>query len=107
MKKLLAILMLVGLLAMPAIGIADDPDDHLSRIFTVMGTLNSITNWIFAILMVVAVIFIILAGFQYVTAGGDSDKVKMAWQKIMYAMIGVGVALLARGMVSLVTKMMA
>jgi hypothetical protein len=63
---------------------------------------DRITNYVFVILLIVAVIFLLLAGFQFVTAGGDPDKVNSARQNVMYAMIGVTVAILAKGIVALV-----
>ena len=68
----------------------------------VMGVLTKIGNWLFAILLVVAVIYIILAAFDFVTAGGDPEKVKTARNNVLYAMIGIAVAFLAKGLVVLV-----
>jgi len=68
----------------------------------VMSVLENITNWLFAILLVVAAISIIIAAFNFVTAQGDPDKVKSARQFVLYALIGVLVAILARGLVALV-----
>ena len=72
----------------------------------VMRTLQNIINWLFVILLVVAVIFIVIGGLMYVTAQGDPEKVKKASQYVLYALIGVIVALLARGLVTLVQKFM-
>lgn len=69
----------------------------------VMATLTKITDWLFAILLVVAAIAIIIAAFQFITASGDPEKVGSARQFVLYAMIGVLVALLAKGLVALVS----
>ena len=58
------------------------------------------------LLGVIAVIFLLWAGFLFITAGGDPDKVNTARQNVMYAMVGVAVAVLARGIVSLVQGLM-
>ncbi|MDO8655111.1 MAG: hypothetical protein Q7R48_01645 [bacterium] len=55
-----------------------------------------ITNLVFTALVVFAIIYIILAGFQFVTAGGDPAAVLQARSKLIYASIGIIVALLAR-----------
>ena len=101
MKKIFAILMLASLLTMPMIGIADTPTDTAPKI-NVMDSLDNIMNWAFTIIMVISVIYLMLGGVGYVTASGEAEKIKLAWQKIMYALIGVGIALLARGLVDLV-----
>ena len=44
----------------------------------------------------VAVIFIVLAGLQFITAGGNPDAISEARTKLMYAAVGIAVALLAR-----------
>ncbi|MEA3296094.1 MAG: pilin [Patescibacteria group bacterium] len=102
MKKIFTILMLTSLLVMPAIGIADSPTNTAPTL-DVWDSLNNIMNWVFSIIMVISVIYLMLGAVTYITAGGDADKVKEAWQKIMYALIGVGVALLANGLVNFVT----
>jgi heme/copper-type cytochrome/quinol oxidase subunit 2 len=68
--------------------------------------INNIMNWFFVIILIIAVIFLLFAGFLFITAGGDPDKVNTARQNVMYAMVGVAVAVLARGIVSLVQGLM-
>ncbi len=64
--------------------------------------ITSIGNFLFAILLVIAVIFIIFAAYKYLVSGGDPEKVKSASNTLLYALVAVVVALLARGLVSLV-----
>lgn len=51
---------------------------------------------------VVAVIMIILAGFKYITSGGDANKVGSAKNTLIYAMVGIAVAALAQLIVKFV-----
>jgi uncharacterized membrane protein len=53
-------------------------------------------GWAFYFLVVLAVIFVIIAAFKYLTASGDPEKVKSAGSTLLYAAIAIGVALLAR-----------
>jgi len=62
--------------------------------------LETIVNWIFVVLLVVAVIFIVLAAWQFITGGGELQQVSQARQKLLYAAIGIIVALLSRGIVA-------
>lgn len=56
--------------------------------------------WVFNVMftgaVIVTVIFVLLAGLQYITGGGDPGKVKEAHQKLLWAAIGFAVALIAK-----------
>ena len=60
--------------------------------------LVGITDWIFVFLLILAVLFIVLAAFQFVTAGGDPAAVGQARNKLIYAAVGVIVAALSKGL---------
>jgi len=59
--------------------------------------LGIVTDWIFVLLLIVAVIFFILAGLQFIAGGGNATAISGARTKILYGVIGIVVALLARG----------
>lgn len=69
---------------------------------TVQPLFKNLINAILLILGAISVIMIIIGGFQYVTSAGDSNKVKTAKSTIMYAVIGVAVALLSYAIVDFV-----
>lgn len=107
MKKLFSIFAVVALLTMvvapvafatesPLNGIPDEADVPTTGA-DLLGRVDIIGNWVFAILMAVSLIFIILAAFQFVTGAGDPAKVTEARQKLIYAAVGIAVALLASG----------
>lgn len=65
---------------------------------TVSGAVDVIRNivqWVYIIFFIIAVLFIILAAFTYLTAQGDEEKVKKAKDQIIYAVVAIVVALLA------------
>ena len=65
---------------------------------TVSGTVDVIKNivrWVYIIFFIVAVLFILMAAFTYLTAGGDAEKVKTAHNQIIYAAVAIVVALIA------------
>ena len=64
--------------------------------------LETVINLIALIAGVAAVIVIIVAGFQFVTAAGDSAKIKNARNAIIYAIIGLVVIALARVIIGFV-----
>jgi len=120
MKKALASLVLIGFLAVPTMASAGIVDDILNLFgggggtspatapeTDVMVVLDSITDWLFAILLIVAAIAIIIAAYFFVTATGDPDRVKKARDFVLYALIGVLVALVAKGLVALIGRIVA
>ena len=71
----------------------------------VVGMLNviyTVTNWIFYILTLLAVLFIIYGGFTYLTSSGDPTKSAKGKSILTYAIIGLSIALLAKFVPSLV-----
>ena len=65
-------------------------------------TLCGITNWLFYFLIIIAVIFIIIAAFKYLTAAGDPEKVKAASHMLLYAAIAIVVGIIAKAVPSLI-----
>lgn len=53
---------------------------------------------------IVAVAVIVVAGFQYVTSAGNSEKVKKAKNAILFAVIGLVVVLMAFAIVNFVIE---
>lgn len=62
--------------------------------------IKSIVNILLYLVGVIAVIMIIIGGIKYVTSNGDSSAVTSAKNTIMYAIIGVVVAILAFAIVN-------
>ena len=60
------------------------------------GVLNKVTNIVTAIAGFIAVIMIIVAGFQMITSSGNPEKISNARNVIIYASIGLIVVVLAR-----------
>jgi len=111
MKKILLSLLFLSVMIMPLTVLAQLPN-YSAPVGTasrgvevpttnVENTINGLTNWFFAIFLIVAVWFLILAGFNFVTANGDSEKIKTARNNLMWAAVGILIAVLAKGIVSL------
>ena len=56
-----------------------------------------IEDWMFWILLAVAIIMVLWAAYTYVTAGDDTEKVHRGSKIITYAAVAIVVALLAKG----------
>lgn len=74
---------------------AEQQDDLVSNIKTITNTM------LFAI-GVVAVIMLIIGGFRYIFSGGNQTSVSSAKDTILYAVIGIVVAILAYAIVNFV-----
>ena len=97
-KKLLS-LVIFGSLILPVLTLAVAQPPPTKDVWTII---TNITNLVYGLLLAVAVLFVIIAGFQYLTAGGDPEKLKTARDKIMYAAIAVLVGVAATGIVNIV-----
>ena len=62
---------------------------------TITARLRPVLNTVYAIVGILAVIFIVVAGIRYTTSGGDPAKTKAAQQTLTYAIVGLIVAALA------------
>lgn len=69
---------------------------------TVGSAARMITNTIMYIAGALAVIMIVVGGIQYVTSNGDGNKITAAKNTIMYAVIGLVVAIVAYAIVNYV-----
>lgn len=74
-------------------------DSKDNSIYGPNGIITKIVNILAVIIGVTAVIIIIVAGIQYMLSTGDATKVNNAKNTILYAVVGLVVALLARTIV--------
>jgi len=108
MNKIITGLTITGILIAPLVGLAQaqppgalpsQPPDT-----TVWDILSNLLNILFVILLSVAVIFFIIAGFYFITAQGDTDKIAKARQFVLWAVIGLLVAFAGWAFVYLVNQ---
>lgn len=67
-----------------------------------METINTISDVLIFVLGAVAVVMIIVGGVRYVTSNGDQNAVTGAKNTIMYAIIGIVIALISYAIVKFV-----
>ena len=76
--------------------------------FTGLGTndiregVMNVVNVLLGFLGIIAIIIILYGGFVWMTAGGNEEKVGQANRSLLYAAIGLLIAILARGVPSIV-----
>lgn len=93
----------IGVASLPLLALAqsiprDRPVEAIGvRSFEdILGIVTKAIGWFQTIIFIIATIMILYAAFLYVTVGkGGDDNIKKAKDIILYAAIGIGVALLA------------
>ena len=82
---------------------AANPGDVPQNLFVENGIFVTIVNILLFIIGAIAVIMLIIGGIRYTISGGDSSAVTGAKNTILYAIIGIVVAILAFAIVNYVT----
>lgn len=107
-KKIVATLALLTLLVIPAISFAapytEQPSTGIDSPDALVTKIEDIGNWIFTGLLTLAAIFMVVAGYFFVTGGGDPEKVNKARQMLINALIGVAIGLAAKGLIAVITN---
>ncbi len=62
---------------------------------TLQGFITKVINWGIGFAAVVAVVMLIAAGFMYITANGDENKIKKATTTLTFAIVGLVVCFIA------------
>lgn len=109
-KKILTILTALGAAVIPSITLAVSngwgtinkptgvPNTDLG------GIVINITNWVLGFVSILAVLFLIWGGLQYLTASGNEEKIENAKNTITYAILGLVIAGIAYAAVVVVVN---
>lgn len=106
MKKILSFGLLALMLALPAMAYQGLPDPGVETVDQLIDKIYKVFDVVFAILIIFAVGFIIYAAFTYITAKGEADKVQTANQMIIYAAVGVLIAIFAKAIPTVVANIL-
>ncbi|MFA5228298.1 MAG: pilin [Candidatus Paceibacterota bacterium] len=99
MKRLILLLLFIPFV----INAATIPNPIGSTSFTQL--LGTITDWIRDIALVLAPLVIVYGGFLHITAAGDPGKSTQGKKAILYAAIGLIVALLAKSLIDILEEL--
>ena len=95
MKSVKSLISAVAALPLVA-GAQTLPVTNITSLNNAVSFVCLIASWLFTFLIVLAVLFVVLAAYRYLTASGDPEKVKGASSTLIYAAVAIVVALLAR-----------
>jgi Type IV secretion system pilin len=109
MKKILPLF--IALMA-PFIAFAQIPQapitapGQIANINQILSPANicAVINWVFWLVIVFAIIFTLVAAFRYLTAAGDPEKVRRAGSTLLYVVVAIVVALIAKGFPLLISS---
>lgn len=76
--------------------------DQASTLFGSTGIFTTLTNVMLFIVGAISVIMVVVGGLRYVISGGNSTNITAAKNTILYAVIGLIVAILAYAMINFV-----
>lgn len=107
MKKIIPLLVVIGLLAAPTAvvfaqltgGVPLPGGDQTNLGTSADGVVKFVCglfSYVFMALLLAAVAFVLLAAYRYLTAAGDPAKITTANKTLIFAAVAIAVALLAR-----------
>lgn len=64
--------------------------------------IGNVTSILALVAGIISVIYVVVGGFKYITSNGDSSAIATAKSTIIYALVGLVVALMARPLINFV-----
>lgn len=92
------------MVVVPAIGFAQlgcsptNPAGCTAPAPTFVGAIQKILNLFFWVILFISVIFLMIAAYTFITGGGDPEAMGKAMTSVRNAVIGLVIAVLARGL---------
>jgi hypothetical protein len=71
---------------------------------TIEELLDAILDWLVKISSVLVVLFIVVGGAFFITAGGDSSKVELGKKTIIFSIVGYLIVLSAKALIEMVAS---
>ncbi|MDO8492057.1 MAG: hypothetical protein Q7S34_00230 [bacterium] len=81
----------IGFLLVPFLALA-----NVSTVTGLVELVTRVVTWFESIVFSVAIIMILVAAFQFLTAAGNEEKVGTARKSLIWGLVGIAVALFAR-----------
>jgi heme/copper-type cytochrome/quinol oxidase subunit 2 len=72
----------------------------------IVGLITNIMQWMLALVGILAIIAFVISGIMYLTSMGDEERAKSAKNAMIYAVLGVVVALLGLIVLTAVDRML-
>ena len=89
----------LGVFLLPYLAVAQGPTTapraNVTTFDQLIQFINRLAGWFAAIIIAISIFYILYAAYKYLTAAGDAEKIKEANHTLIYALVAVGVAILA------------
>ena len=92
-------------LALPACGPGGINGVNCSAGTSVTGLITTVINWMLALAGLIAVLFLIIGGFRYITAGGNAETAEAGQTTVINAIIGIVIIILSYVIVNVVSNL--
>lgn len=89
--------------AAPLAALAVTIENPLGEGATFSTVINSIVRYANSLLAPLSALMVLIAGFLYMTGGGSPERLKAAHKTMIWALVGIGIVLLANS-TSLIVK---
>ncbi|HCM36391.1 MAG TPA: hypothetical protein DIS53_00445 [Candidatus Wildermuthbacteria bacterium] len=64
---------------------------------TLVALIENLTDWFFAAFLVLAVLFVLIAAFQFISSRAEPQAVAQARSKLLWAVVAIIAAVFAKG----------
>lgn len=81
--------------------------NELCGLCCMISTIFYVADWIFTFLMIIVILFVLWGAFDILQAAGDAERINKGRDRIMYAAVGLGIALMAKAIPAVVKYMVA
>ena len=106
MKKLIFLTSLILCLGFGFYALSYSFGNPISEIQTINDLINEIIKFLFNLAIVICPIIIVYAGFLYITAAGNQQKIATAQKTLIWALIGLAVVLLASAVPNIIKNVL-
>lgn len=111
-KKVLPALVSISFLAVlmaPTMTLAvvqNLPEAGITTVEGLLEKINTIVSYVFTFVLAVAAIFVMYAGYEFMTAAGDETKIKKARTFLINALIGIAIAIGVKGLMMVIGNLL-
>ncbi|HPW34503.1 MAG TPA: hypothetical protein PK367_01945 [Candidatus Paceibacterota bacterium] len=101
MKKIIYFF-LIAFVLMPVTIYAVEP--IITEPSQIVNIFENVAKWLYTAFFIIAIIYVLLAAFQFLRGGDNPKNVESAKQRLTYAVIAIVIALVASGISVLIEK---
>lgn len=107
-KKLYFVLPLLFFSVSPFLSRAENSNSKstLEDYEDVISLIEKVANWMYGILLALAVVFILMAAYNFMFSGGSEQSVSKAKSQLLYTLIAIVIASISRGIISLLETLL-